>query len=587
MKDHKERLETSYSRAKPGRTFRALFRGEERRLVLAALFFVVKHSPVWVFPIMTAEIINVLTSAGERPMSDLYGYAILMIILIVQNIPTHMLFTRFSSVALRNMATRLRETLVRRLQQLSIAFHSDYQSGRLHAKVLRDVESLEMLTKEMFGSVLPAFFSVGIAFTVTIGRAPWVALFYAVSVPIAVVLIRTFRGRIRSRNAEYRGEVEVMSARVSEMIEMIPVTRAHGAEELEIDKTDSQLQRVRKSGIRLDVINALFAASSWVSFQTFHLSCLMVTGVMAYRGMIPVGDVVMYQGFFMMIVGAVSAILNIYPILARGFESINSIGEIIECPDIEHNRGKRNVTSVTGSFSFEGVTLTYEDGQSPAVEDFTFEVNAGEAVALVGESGSGKTSLMNLVIGFRRPERGRILLDGNDMQELDLRDYRKYLSVVSQNTVLFSGSIRENITYGMSDVSERRLREILETANVAEFVDKLPLGIETNVGEHGAKLSGGQRQRIAIARALIRDPRVIIFDEATSALDVISESLVQEAIERLIVNRTTFIVAHRLTTIRKADRVVVMKEGRIVESGSQQALIDGKGEFFRMKELHL
>jgi ATP-binding cassette subfamily B protein len=508
-----------------------------------------------------------------------------MAALIVQNIPSHMLFVRFYSRSVRNMEARLRSALVRKMQQLSIAFHDDFRSGALHAKVLRDVESMEMLARQLMQAVLPAFLSVGIAFAVTARREPAVALFYLVTVPVSALLIRTFKGKVRSHNAEYRGEVEMMSARVSEMIEMIPVTRAHGAEGLELDKMRSQLKRVRDRGIRLDLINALFMASSWVSFRTFHLLCLAVTGIMAYRGRIPVGDVVMYQGFFMMIVGAVTAILNIYPILARGLESIYSMGEILECPDIEQNRGKRHVRSVNGEVAFEDVDLVYERGSGPAVRDFTLHVKAGETVALIGESGSGKTSVMNLLVGFRRPTRGRVLLDGADMQELDLRDFRQHLSVVSQNTILFAGSIRDNITYGLRSVGEERLHEAVRMANVEEFVVRLPDGLDTQVGEHGARLSGGQRQRIAIARALIRDPRIIIFDEATSALDVVSEALVQEAIERLVAGRTTFIVAHRLSTIRQADRIVVMREGRIVETGTHALLLESRGEYYRMKQL--
>jgi len=192
---------------------------------------------------------------------------------------------------------------------------------------------------------------------------------------------------------------------------------------------------------------------------------------------------------------------------------------------------------------------------------------------------------MNLVIGFRRPTEGKIFLDGYDMQELDLRKYRKFLAVVPQNTILFSGSVRENIVYGLEKVSDNRLWEILEIANAAEFVSKMSNGLDTKLGERGSRLSGGQRQRIAIARALIRNPKIIVLDEATSALDVMSESLIQEAIQRLTKGRTTLIVAHRLSTIRNADRIIVMKSGRIIESGSHENLMNAQGEFYRFKLL--
>ena len=192
---------------------------------------------------------------------------------------------------------------------------------------------------------------------------------------------------------------------------------------------------------------------------------------------------------------------------------------------------------------------------------------------------------MSLIIGFRKPTSGRILLDGIDMQELDLRQYRRFLAVVPQTTLLFSGTVRENIIYGLKKIDDRRIWEILEIANAADFVKKMPSGLDTKLGERGARLSGGQRQRIAIARALIRDPRIIVLDEATSALDVATESLIQQAIQRLVKGRTTFIVAHRLSTIRNTDRIIVLKQGSCVETGSHDQLMKAKGEFYRFKLL--
>jgi ATP-binding cassette subfamily B protein len=242
---------------------------------------------------------------------------------------------------------------------------------------------------------------------------------------------------------------------------------------------------------------------------------------------------------------------------------------------------------VKGDFVFEHVGYIYAQSKQPAIKEFSLKVKAGESIAVVGESGSGKSTLMSLVVGFRRPSAGRILLDGIDMQELDLRQYRRFLAVVPQTTLLFSGSVRENIMYGLEDIADRQIWEILDIANAAEFVSKLPQGLDTKLGERGARLSGGQRQRIAIARALIRDPKIIILDEATSALDVATEALIQQAIQRLVKGRTTFIVAHRLSTIRHADRIVVMKHGSCVESGTHIQLMKAKGEFYKFKSLQL
>jgi len=306
---------------------------------------------------------------------------------------------------------------------------------------------------------------------------------------------------------------------------------------------------------------------------------------MAVKGSIQAGDVVMYLGYFGMMVGSINGLVDFYPTLCLGRESLRSLSEILECPDLESNQGKRQVREVEGRIVLDRVEYRYAPDLAPAVQDVTLDIKPGESVAFVGESGSGKSTLMNLVIGFRRPTGGRILLDGSDMETLDMRTYRHYLAVVAQNTILFSGTVRENITYGLDRVDDKRLQEVLELANVSQFVRELPKGLDTVIGEHGGRLSGGQRQRISIARAFIREPRVIVLDEATSALDVVSEKLVQEAIQRLISRRTTLIVAHRLSTIRNADRVVVMKQGRIVEQGTHDKLMIRQGEFFRMVNL--
>lgn len=212
-------------------------------------------------------------------------------------------------------------------------------------------------------------------------------------------------------------------------------------------------------------------------------------------------------------------------------------------------------------------------------------VRQGETIALVGESGSGKTTILNLLIGFILPSKGELLIDGKDIKGLNLRSYRRFISVVPQTPVLFTGTVRENITYGLEHVSEEQVRQAVEAANLSGVIEKLPQGLDTMIEEHGANLSGGQRQRISIARALIRDPQVIILDEATSALDSISEAEIQEALERLTKGRTTFIVAHRLSTVRGADRILVIGRGRIREQGSYQELMERKGEFYQMEQL--
>jgi len=306
---------------------------------------------------------------------------------------------------------------------------------------------------------------------------------------------------------------------------------------------------------------------------------------MALMGKISIGDVVLYQSLFATINGYVTSFVNYMPSFTSGMESVRSISEIMISDDIEDNTGKASIHSIEGNVEFKDVSYRYPDGDVDVVQHLNLKVAPGECIAVVGPSGSGKSTIMNMIIGFLRPTSGELLIDGNSIQDISLRDYRQNISVVPQNSILFSGSIRQNITYGLSKYSEEELQKVLEMAYINEFLGELPQGLDTNIGEHGGKLSGGQKQRITIARALIRNPRILILDEATSALDNISEYHVQKAISSLIKDRTTFIVAHRLSTIRNADRILVMENGVNVEVGTYEELIAKQGKFYQLKNM--
>lgn len=584
-----ENLLSSYrfSNNKPLITLLYMYKGNWGKLLLSILFFIIKNSPVWIIPIVTANIIDIASNPAKYNLRSLWLNLIIAILALVQNIPTQMMHIKYLSEPVRYVEAELRSNLVKKLQILSISYHKELKSGKLQSKVLRDVEAIQLLSVQIYSTILPVIFNISVALAVTITKSPIVALFFFLTLPLALLFASLFRKNIRESNRSFRKEIEEMSANVAEMVEMVPVTRAHGLEKIEIKKMERQLNEVKSKGYHLDIITAFFGASSWVVFQVFQVFCLGFTGYQAYKGRISVGEVVLYQGYFTSILNQISNIINTYPMLVKGVESINSVGEILIANDVENNKGKKKLKRVNGDITFENVEFGYEEGKVPVLKDFNLEIKKGECIAFVGESGAGKTTILNLIIGFNKPTKGKIYIDGVDMSELDLTSYRKFIAVVPQNTILFSGTIRENITYGLSSVSNEKLEEIIEYSNIKEFIDKLPDGIDTQVGEHGGKLSGGQRQRIAIARALIRDPQIIVLDEATSALDNISELQVQKAMNNLIKGRTTFVVAHRLSTIRDADKIAVMNNGSLSEYGTYNELVAKQGEFYKLKKLQL
>lgn len=563
----------------------AIYKGNYYKFFLAIIFFFLKHACVWVLPIVTANIINDITAGNPDCMRNTICYTILMIVLVALNVPMNYLYTDYKSQATRYAETGLRKALIRKLQQLSMSYHVGTMSGKLQSKIMRDVEAVEGLSTQLFLSILNIALNIAVALAVTISKSFTVFWFFLITTPVAAVTMVSFRNVMRKRNAEFRKEMEETSGRVMEMVELIPVTRAHALEEQEVQKMSGQLFAVAEKGYRLDLVQALFGSVGWAIFQIFQVICLGFTGYLAFGDRILVGDIALYQNYFATIVNQVSAIISLVPVIAKGIESVNSIGEVLLSDEVEENEGKRKVVEVKGAFSFQNVQFGYKDGGRITLNDFNLEVVPGETIALVGESGAGKTTILNLVIGFYLAEQGQILLDGQNLKELDLRSYRRHLAVVPQTSILFSGTIRDNITYGCEMVTEEKLDEVIRAANLKELIDSLPDGLDTMVGEHGGRLSGGQRQRVSIARALMRNPQIIVLDEATSALDSISEKLIQEAVNNLTQDRTTFIVAHRLSTIRNADKIAVIDEGRCVEYGTYEDLMNLKGRFYRMQKL--
>ncbi|MET4646179.1 MULTISPECIES: ABC transporter ATP-binding protein [Streptomyces] len=572
-------LDHRYRGEHPVRTLGYLLRPDRRRIAVAAAVFVVKHSPVWLLPLITANIIDVVVQ--HRPERELWLNAGALLCVLLLNYPMHLLYVRCLGGSVRRMGTALRDALCRRMQQLSIGYHSRTSAGVLQAKVVRDVESVEQMVQQSADMGLAAVITLSGGLTVIAVRVPSFLPVFLVVVPAAALLVMRLRARLRSHNESFRQEVEQLSARVSEMTSLIPITRAHGLERTALGRVDGSLRQVFTAGLRLDLLNGRFGALAWILLNSLGVACLAGSALVAYHGWLPItaGDVVMLSAFFTTLTGSMTTLLSLAPIISKGLESVRSAGEVLQAPDLESNAGKDRVDEVQGRIDFEGVGFGYEGVDSPAVEDFTLSARPGETVALVGASGAGKSTVLNLLIGFIRPTSGRILLDGTDMATLDLRSYRRFLSVVPQDSILFEGTIRENVTYGMGETDEHTVRQALRDANALDFVEDLPDGLSTVVGERGARLSGGQKQRLAIARALIRDPRVLILDEATSALDTRSEALVQEALARLIHGRTVFVVAHRLSTIRAADRIVAMDRGRIAEVGTHEELVDRGGVY--------
>jgi len=582
-------LDGRFDATHPRRTLLRLMDGQRRHLLAAATYYIIKQAPGWALPLATGTIIDALTP----PRTPDAGRIVFMVLgvfvaVLVQNIVTHAFFVRHMSRALRQLTFLLRSSLVERVQQLSFSFLDETQSGVLQSKLFRDVDAIEGLVRNLFHNGLNAVLVIIAALAVSLAVQPLMTLYFAITVPVGIGLLQLFHHRFQKHFAAYREETEQMNSRMGEMLGMLAVTRAHGLEDVESRQVRTQLHRLRKTGLRLDIITEVFAASSYVCFNLLMLLCLGFASWLVLSDRLSVGEAVMFHTYFGMLVGAVGQLLGVFPSIAQGVDSIRSLGEIMNTPEIEVFDGRAlPPPRLEGAFRLDRLCYTYPKGKGVALDNVSLEVRAGETLAIVGESGSGKSTLMSLLIGFRRPSSGAISVDGMDLADLDLRAFRRQIGVVPQASILFSGTIRDNLTYGLDDCDDERLWQILAQANLADFVRSLPSGLDTLVGERGAKLSGGQRQRVAIARALVRDPRIILLDEATSALDTESERLVQEAMERLTAGKTTFVIAHRFSTIRHAHRILVMHQGRVAELGTHDELMRLQGRYAALRNLQV
>jgi subfamily B ATP-binding cassette protein MsbA len=360
--------------------------------------------------------------------------------------------------------------------------------------------------------------------------------------------------------------------------------KVYGAQAQELARFRELLRGSLRLVMKMETTRA--AASSTVQLlgATALAVILFAAGFEAARGQMSAGGFVVIMTSMMVMLPSLKRITNVQGPLQRGISSADRLFALLDEPD-EADRGTQPIVRSNGEIEFRDVSVHYHGKDEPAVRALSFRARKGTVTAIVGRSGSGKTTLARLLPRFYEPSSGGVLLDGRDLTEYRLADLRRQIALVGQHPVLFDDTVAANIAYAMGDIDPARVRAAAEAANASEFIDRLPQGMQTRIGENGALLSGGQRQRLAIARAVLKDAPILILDEATAALDNQSERLVQEALQRLIPDRTTLVIAHRLSTIEHADQVLVMDEGRLVEQGTHAELLARGGDYASLHRL--
>jgi subfamily B ATP-binding cassette protein MsbA len=476
----------------------------------------------------------------------------------------------------------LRAVMFAQLLKLPAPFYDNKASGTLLSKLTFDVTQVTSAAT----SVLMAIFRDTL---IIVGLLVWMVwlnwrltLLALVMGPVIVIFMRFISERLRTTSRQVQNQMGELTQAVQETIEAHRVIKLFGGQRFEQERFDAQANSVRRQLMRQ--VTASATSVPIVQFiAAMALATIMYLATQqSASDQLSVGGFVSFVAAMMMLTAPLKRLTSVNDSLQRGLAAAESIYSLIDQPG-EPDSGTVSPGRVLGEISFDNVCFAYEAGQHNALEQIQLKIEPGQTIALVGASGSGKTTLANMVPRFYLPNSGCIRIDGTDISQFQLSALRDNIALVSQNVVLFNDTIAANIAYGSpNQFTQEEIIAAAQAAHAMEFIQQLPLGLKTMVGENGVKLSGGQRQRLAIARALLKNAPILILDEATSALDNESERHVQGALEVLMKGRTTLVVAHRLSTIERADRIVVLEAGRIVESGMHQSLLDHNGVYARL-----
>ena len=550
----------------------------------SATALVLVGSAIWLtVPLGLRELLDAVFDAGNEDLLNLLAIG-LMGLFVLQA-----LFSFSGNYFLEwvgeRVVTDLRKKVYEHLHRLGFRFFAERRLGEITSRLTNDVGSIRTALTDSLPQLLTISFSMIGSVSLMVALNWRLSAVIFVTVPFITIATRYFGQKIRKLSKSIQDDLADSTAVAEDALGAVRLVKAFVREDYEVGRYTSAIEKLFVTARKKMVLTQLFWSGVGIMFMSTLVIIFWYGGKEVLAGRLTAGDLVAFIIYALNISRSISQTSRLYTAVNTAAGASERIFELLdEEPEIKDETGATQLNHVRGEIIVDGLRFSYEDDRS-VLKNISFEVEHGQTVALVGPSGAGKTTLLNLIPRFYDPTSGSIKVDGEDIRNVKVKSLREQISIVPQEVHLFGTSISENIKYGKLDATYEEVVQAAKDANAHEFITQIPDGYDALIGEKGVKLSGGQRQRLAIARAILKNPAILLLDEATSSLDSESEAQVQDALYRLMENRTTFVIAHRLSTIQNADRILVLDEGNIVEDGTHQELLSKGGLYSHLYEL--
>lgn len=560
------------------------------QIVGTIIIGVIKFSIPLLLPLLIKHVVDDIiggtSTADEKTRSLLTIMGIMFALFVVVRPPVEYYRQYFAQWVGSKILYDIRDQLFTHLQKLSLRYYANTRAGEIISRVINDVEQTKNFVITGLMNVWLDVITIIIAICIMMTMDVKLALVSIVLFPFYGLSVKYFYGKLRHLTRVRSQALAEVQGHLHERVQGMPVIRSFATEEFEQEQfakensnfLDKALDHTSWNARTFAVVNTLTDISP--------LIVISYAGYQVIQGQLTIGTMVAFIAYIEQLYNPLRRLINSSTTLTQAFASMDRVFEFIDVPyEVVDKPNAKVANDIRGEVEFQNISFRYQENEALIIEGLSLQVEKGETVALVGMSGGGKSTLVSLLPRFYDVTDGRILLDHIDIRDYKAQSLREQIGMVLQDTFLFSNTVRENILIGKPDATEEEVINAAKAANAHDFISKLPNGYETKVGERGVKLSGGQKQRVSIARVFLKNPPILILDEATSALDLESEYFIQEALEKLAKDRTTFIVAHRLSTITHANKIVLIEDGNVVEQGTHQELMEKKGHYHKLFQI--